>query len=441
MGSLRLNLPGYLRENKMKIALTRQTVVTLMFTVLLLPSAQAETLQQSWEIALQASHSLKSVQQNTAASVQNLEAAKTARLPGISVKTAYTMLDNAPASKMGSGEITVGEDKSLSFSAMTTLPLYSSGKISHGIDAANASFQATRTQEWVEIQSLKLKVAESYVGVLRAKKALQVANTHVESLDAHAHDVENMYKQDLVSRNDLLTAQVALAEAQQQAIKAENNLDLSRSTYNRLLGRSMEAPVELVELSPEEINEPLKVLTEKALIQRQELIALQYQIRALRLQASSIRAETGPQVSLSGGYDYKENQYQVHEGQWVVNLGLQWNLFDGGSIRHKSSANESQAAAIQEQYDDLRSLIALQVRQYWLDVQETEKRIQVSKKAIDQAEENLKVNRDRYESGLSTNTEVLDAETLRSSSQNNYANAIYDAALATLRLHRACGSL
>ncbi len=96
---------------------------------------------------------------------------------------------------------------------------------------------------------------------------------------------------------------------------------------------------------------------------------------------------------------------------------------------------------MQEQSYALDNQIALQLRQYWVAVQETNKQIPVTEEAINQAEENLKVNRNRYENGLSTNTEVIDAENLRTRSQNNYANTMYDAVLARFRLKRAMGIL
>lgn len=416
-------------------------LVWLVATCMMSTHASAETLQQAWDVALEVDHSLKAVQENTAAAAQQFEAAKSARLPGVSLEAGYTALDNAPASRANFGEFPVGEKNSLSYKATATLPLYTSGRISRGIDAADATFKASRTQESGKTLDVKLTVAEAFVGVLRADRGLDVANSHVASLRAHTQDVENMYEQGMVSRNDLLAAQVALADAEQEAIKAKNALDLAKSAYNRLLGRPLHQEVVLDDLQPEPFDESMETLTERALRQRHELLALQDQIRALRYQADSIRAETGPQIALSGGYGFQENQYQVHEGQWSVNLGVQWKVFDGGVIGHKASATERQAAALQEQYDDLQTNVALQVRQYWLDVQETRKRIQVTEKAIAQAEENLKVNRDRYENGLSTNTEVLDAETLRTRSQNNHANATYDAVLATLRLKRAVGEL
>ena len=62
-------------------------------------------------------------------------------------------------------------------------------------------------------------------------------------------------------------------------------------------------------------------------------------------------------------------------------------------------------------------------------------------KAIDQAEENVRVVQDQYEKGQGTNTEVLDAETLRTLSHSNCFNAVYDAVLAVFRLRRAVGTL
>jgi outer membrane protein TolC len=147
-----------------------------------------------------------------------------------------------------------------------------------------------------------------------------------------------------------------------------------------------------------------------------------------------------PQLSLNGGYKYEENRYQVHEGMWLVNLGMQWKLFDG-STRHKSEAIVRQVWALNEQRDNLSAVISLQVRQAWLSLQETQQRIKVTRLAISQADENLKVTHDRYQQGLATNTDVLKAEDLRTTSHDNNNNAVYDATTAILNLSYALGVL
>ena len=90
---------------------------------------------------------------------------------------------------------------------------------------------------------------------------------------------------------------------------------------------------------------------------------------------------------------------------------------------------------------DAESKIALEVRQKWIDLQTARQRVFVARKTTAQADENLRVARDRYQHQAGTNTEVLDAETLRIQAYMNLYNSSYQAALAGLRLRRAVGNL
>ena len=412
---------------------------------LLAGNAAAESLQQAWDTALAVDRGLKASRENTSAAASLLEAAKSARLPNVALEAGYTALNETPAAQVDffgqSLQMPLAQRESAAYKAMATLPLYTGGRIARGIDAATAGLDAARLGEAADAQNLKLRVADAYVSVLRAGRMLKVTESHVTSLQAHSRDVGNLHEQGMVAKSDLLSVRVALADANQRKLQVANGLDLARAAYNRLLGRPLDQPVSLEDLAPEATQEQFSALTGRALERRGELAALARQIEAMRHQAAAVRGETAPQVALSGGYGYQENRYQVHPGQWMVTLGAKWNLFDGGVAGHRASAVERQAAALSQQRDELASLIALQVRQTWLDVEETRKRLVVTQSAIAQAEENLLVARDRYANGLATHTEVLDAETLRTGSESNHANALFDAALAGLRLKRATGEL
>jgi outer membrane protein TolC len=427
------------------IKVRRLLPLAALAAALLAGHATAESLQQAWDTALAVDRGLKASHEGTAAAASLLEAAKSARLPNVALEAGYTALGETPAAKVDffgqSLQMPLAQKDSAAYRAMATLPLYTGGRIERGIDAATAGMDAARLGESADAQNLKLRVADAYVSVLRAGRMLKVTESHVTSLEAHARDVGNLHEQGMVAKSDLLSVRVALADAQQRKLQVANGLDLACAVYNRLLGRPRDQPVALDDLSPEATQEPLPALSERALAQRSELTALARQIEAMRQQAAAVRGETAPQIALSGGYGYQENRYQVHEGQWMLTLGAKWNLFDGGVVGHRANAVERQAAALTEQRDELTSIIALQVRQTWLDVQETRKRLIVTQSAIAQAEENLLVARDRYANGLSTHTEVLDAETLRTGSESNHANALSDAALAGLRLKRATGEL
>jgi len=182
-------------------------------------------------------------------------------------------------------------------------------------------------------------------------------------------------------------------------------------------------------------------LTRRALMQRPAVLALSRQAEALREQAAAERAGRGPQAKLSGGYNYDENRYQVNEGVWSVNLGIEWELFDGGAISHRSTAIARQADALMETRDDLLSRIELEVREAWLELHESKERTEVTRQAVAQADENLKVARNLFKAGMATHTQVLDAVRLRTTTYSNHDNATYDHVLAGLRLRRTLGEL
>jgi outer membrane protein TolC len=135
------------------------------------------------------------------------------------------------------------------------------------------------------------------------------------------------------------------------------------------------------------------------------------------------------------------NDFLNRDEFWMVGVGVQWQLFDGGQARKKASALSFRSQAILLQRNDMTSMVELQVRQAWLRRNETIERRQLTERAVEQAEENLRVVRDRYRNGEGTNTEVLDAEVLRSRSHSNYDNADFDAKLALYELARGVGRL
>ena len=324
---------------------------------------------------------------------------------------------------------------------MVSLPLYTHFQISSAIDAALANLSAGKFAEEAARQKVKLKIAEAYVAILLGIQQTDVAISHEQSLAAHLVDVKNLYDEGMVPVNDLLAAKVALANARQLTLKTRNRLDIAQSAYNRLLNRPLDYKVQIstIPLLFPEID--LAVTSQDALKKRPELDALTEQIAALKWQAKSTKAESGPKVMLKSGYDYRENSHQLHEGVWQATVMASWDIFDGNVARNRSLALKAQSRALNEQRQEMETLILLQVRQAWLDMGESRKRIEVTKETLDQAEENLQVTRNRYKEGIGTNTEVLDAETLRTINYVNYDKAGNDAVLAVIRLHYATGSL
>jgi outer membrane protein TolC len=188
-------------------------------------------------------------------------------------------------------------------------------------------------------------------------------------------------------------------------------------------------------------REPVETLIEHALGKRPEIAVLEAQAKEIGHLASVERARLRPSVLLSGGYSYLENQALDREEFAIASIGFQWPLFDGGVTRNRTAALRRGQLALEQRRDDLESLVALEVRQAWLDSQDARSRVGVTAEAVAQSEENLRITRRQYQAGLVISTRVLEAESLRVVSRMNYDDAALDASLAMYRLARVAGEL
>jgi outer membrane protein len=433
-------------NQRLKSAIHGVALAAFLFT----PGVRAETLEQAWQTALGADLALQAARSELSAADEELAAARSRRLPAISAGVAVNRFNEAPAFDFSGAGVPAtlplfGDENMEMANASVTLPLFAGGSVRHGIDAADAMRAAQASKSDATAQRVKLDVARHYIDVLRAQRALGVADSSVRGLTAHVKDVEDMFDAGAVARNDYLSAAVSLADAEQRRLQAANALDLASAAYNRALGRDLGAPVDLDASLPgldsRLDTDSLGELTAAARNNRRELDGLGAAADAYRAEARAVRGRTLPQLALTGSYYSLENDFLNRDDFWMVGVGVQWNLFDGGQSRREAGALRHRATALAQQRADLESMIELEVRQAWLRLNETRERRRLAERAVEQAEENLRVVRDRYRNGEGTNTEVLDAETLRSLSRSNYDNADFDASLALYELARGVGQL
>ena len=406
-----------------------------------------ETLDDAFRTALATDQRVEAGQWNVSSAESTWAATRAQRMPSLTLGADYYALSDQPAMQVNLAPLPIVAQQpfmnrdSAGFQGIVTQPIYTSGRISSGIDAAHSSVHANQADLCRTILDVKINVAESFVAVLRATRLVEVAQAKVASLTGHRRDVGSLFEKGLVSKNDFLSAEVALADAQQQALDANNRLEMARAAYNRALGRNLADPVQLAELQDDGARADYEGLTALALRQRPELSTFAAQARALQQQAASERAKNGPQVQVQGGYLYQEDRYVNPNGVAGVLLGVQWNPIDMGRARNEANALSQKAEAVTRMRRDAESMIALEVRQRWLELETARQRVQVARRATAQADENLRVARDRYQHQVGTNTEVLDAETLRVQAYTNLFDSSYQAVLAGLRLRRAVGSL
>jgi outer membrane protein TolC len=429
---------------------TPRRVAMLIVAAITASATRAETLDEAWAAALAADGRFAAATLRSQANEAALAAARAERLPSVTAAAATSLWRDTPAFDFGGMGVPIGQplfagDTLNIASAQVSLPLYMGGALAANVAAAEADRDGQLLSTDTVRQDLKFAVASAYIGVLRAASASEVAAAKATSLAAHASDVEDRRRTGEVPTNDYLAAAVSLADARQRELQSQSALETARALYNRLVGRPFETPVDLeplmVPLGGPAIGAPLSELVAAARAARPELAQLHATADALAARAAAARASRRPQLALNGGYAYLENAFLNREDFWFVALGVRINVFDSGRSRHASATLEKQSAAVADDRRDRESDIELEVHRASADLSTARARLDVAAGAVQQAEENLRVVRDRYRNGEGTNTEVLDAEALRAQSTDNFHTARYDLRLAELALARAIGAL
>lgn len=410
-------------------------------------SAHAESLTDAWTMALQSDGTLAAARSDRQAAEADQTAALRQRWPALDLNGTYTQFEHAPsldiATPAGRLQAPLWRNDGYGLAgADVSVPVWTSGRISGAIGAAAAGAHGASAQETRSATDLKLAVAESYVAVFRARRALDVAQSNVASLKAHADDVQVMYDKQAVPQSDLLAAQVSLANATQQRLRTANALRLATAAYNRWVGQPLDRAPDLDEPAIQTpAAETLEQLIAQALERRPELAAVSAQREGLEQAARSERAQGLPQIVLHAGYNHFDNVILDRENFASVGIGFQWRLFDSGLLQARTSALRSRAHAAEQRLADLRSQVRLDVEEAYYNRDEAAARIHAAAAGLGQAQENVRIAKELYANGLATNNQVLDAETLNVIAVTNRDDARFDALIAEYRLQRAIGQL
>jgi len=301
---------------------------------------------------------------------------------------------------------------------------------------------ATRLDTLQVRDNIFLLVCQGYFRVLRAEKLVEVARQEVIQLTDQLKDAKNLYEFGVTTYNDVLQAEVALADAKQRLITAKNDVTNAKAALNKLMNLPISTPITLAE--EKDLAAPplqLEEASNRALIQRSDMKAATNRIEQGEKGVTQAQAGHFPRLYAQGGYNYQHNRIWVHDSQWFAIFGLQWSLFSGLDTRAQVRQAQEKVAQLRVQRQDLGNQVSLDVQTAFLSLQETADRIRVTEKAVTQGEENLRLNQERYREQVGTATEALDALTLLTKTRVNFYNARYDHQLAKAQFLWAVGAI
>lgn len=309
-------------------------------------------------------------------------------------------------------------------------------------DAAEFIQQAEEENFVKEKNRIAVEVNKAYWNFYKAKKAVQLLSKNLEAINAHLKNTEKFLENDLVTRNDLLKLQVQVQKVELKKVEAENNLKLARSFFNQTLGIGLKEKSD-INLEPllNNTNEyNYDELVNEALTERKELKSLSYNLMASDKMITAAQSGWFPTLAAFGNYYYYNlNAKALFEDSktiqaWNVGLSLNWNIWDWWGTSSKSAQAREQKFQLEQTNELLKDKIKLEVYKNYLQLNTEKKKVDISSIAIESAEENLKITKDKYNAQVASSTDIIDAETELMDSQMEllFAQADYRLAQAVL---------
>ena len=399
------------------------------------------TLDKSIEIALKKNLAIRSAREAVKGAEYNKKSAFSDFLPKLSSTYSYTRLDEEPSFSMGGTSYTTGAEDNYDFSLTLEQPVYTGRSLINIYERAKLGIDISKIREDQARQDVILEVKEAYFSILKAEKIREVAEQSVRQIESHVRRAKEFYDAEMIPKNDLLQAEVQLAQAKQDMIKSDNGVNIAKSLFNTLLRRGINKEVTVEDiLKYKPVNRDLNEFIAIAYRERPELKELILSIEDAKKGIELSKSKYYPTVSLRGSYLKEGEEATVDEEEsWNVMAIAQWTFWEWGKTGYQVSESRTGMARAEYAREQMKDWITLEVKESYLNIKEAEKNIFVAKKAIEQAEENFRMNEERYKEQIATSTEVLDAQTLLTQTRTNYYNALNDYNIAKARLERAIG--
>lgn len=355
--------------------------------------------------------------------------ARSRMLPNINASLTQTFLTYQPEVIFGPQSVPMSEKNFLSYSLSIQQTLYDFKGDASRYESSKLILE-TKKIDTKRIRNLvSLDFTLIYFDILESEKMVIVAEKEVQRLESHLRDAKNLYDEGVITKNDLFQAEVRLSDVKQRLMAVRNLRAINASRLNSVLARPLKTDVQVMDVkeTPSDgLNLDMEKAWELAESQRPEIQIVDTTLKSLDMEEAAKRSEYYPRFFLQGGYDFTENRYQVHEGNWSLTAGINLNLFSGGSTKAEVLKIKQQRLKLFGQRDKLIDEVKLEVEKYILDLKTAREKITVTKDAVGQAEENLRINRVRYSEGVGTATEVLDAVTLLTIAETNLYRSLYD---------------
>jgi outer membrane protein len=427
----------------------------IIFAMLLTGIAKAQeqraiNLKEAIDLGIRNSKQLKASKARIDIAIAQVKEAEDNRLPNFNVTGSYIRLNHANIdlkSKSNSGG-TPTESPTISQAlygiANLSYPIYAGGRIKYAIESAKYLEEATRLDADNDKEAVILNIMNAYTTLYKAGAEVNVVRESLTSSRQRDTTFSRLEQNGLLARNDFLKAQLQTSNIELSLLDAENNVRLANINMNLMLGLPENTQLSIDTTVFQQIPSIKNIdeYEQLAIQNRKDVQALALRKKAAGTAIKSAKTEGYPTIALTGGYiaAYVPNFISITN---AVNagVGIQYNLASLWKTNTRLQQAKAREQEIQANEEQLNDAIRVQVNQDYQNYLLTQKRIEVYQTALQQASENFRITKNKYENSLATVSDVLEADVALTQEALNLSASRADAALAYNRLLHTTGLL
>ena len=337
------------------------------------------TLQDAIAIALANNLTLKLSMEDLAIAEQQVHVARSLFLPQVTAGYSYDIRDREVEQILGAQAVPLAEKEFQRAELKVQMTVWDFGRsLGNYLQAKLGKEIARLTMQRVR-QKVIYEVTQAYFNVLRAQKARDIAAEALEQARAHLKTARSLYVNGVVDKNDVLRAEVHVAEVRQQLISAENAVKISISVLNNVLGINVNSPTIVKDVTEApEFEMDLVSALQTAIDHRPEFKLVQKGIRMEEAGWTAAWGEHFPRIYVAGSLKRLDDDYQAHKNSALGEIGIQMELFNGWRTTAQIRVAERRIRKAAETAKQVCDAIALEVKQALLGIEEARKRLALS---------------------------------------------------------------
>ncbi|MBF0573779.1 MAG: TolC family protein, partial [Desulfamplus sp.] len=297
------------------------------------------------------------------------------------------------------------------------------------------------------------QIKQVYFQLMKAKQDVQIGADTVKRLEADVKSAKAFYEKEMTPYAKVLQAEVALADIKQQFSKVKNTVDRKKSEVFVLMNQPFDSSVTFsggLDYYSQGFTMTSEQCLSKAIDTRPDLKSLAHQMVMLEKDVEISEGKYYPLMRLNTGYYDQDKDYDSlsslgtsmdqRNTYWSAGVNLSWNLFDGGRGWYEKRRSQIDMKRINEQVKEIKSKLEAGIVTSLMSLSEAEERIKATSDSITASKEYYDMENKRFQAGIATVSEVLDAQVSVTRAEVSYNQALLDYQLARAELDFMMGS-